>query len=108
MKVYYNPHNATGKGKAKEKEKTMVNVFLNFCWIITVKSTTCNVALGLASWLRVTGCSLVWFGIVWRHDSMMLHGMVWYGTVWYGMVRFGGIIVWCCMAWRYGDKLVAL
>ena len=21
MKVYYNPHNATGKGKAKEKEK---------------------------------------------------------------------------------------
>ena len=103
MKVYYNPHNATGKGKAKEKEKTMVNVFLNFCWIITVKSTTCNVALGLASWLRVTGCSLVWFGIVWRHDSMMLHG-----TVWYGMVWFGGIIVWCCMVWWYGDKLVAL
>ena len=54
MKVYYNPHNATGKGKAKEKEKTMVNVFLNFCWIITVKSTTCNVALGLASWIRVS------------------------------------------------------
>ena len=49
MKVYYNPHNATGKGKAKEKEKIMVKVFLNFCWIITVKSTTCNVALGLAS-----------------------------------------------------------
>ena len=50
----YNPHNATGKGKAKEKEKTMVDVFLNFCWMITVKSTTCNVALGLASWIRVS------------------------------------------------------
>ena len=28
--MYYNPDNATGKGKAEEKEKTMVNLFLNF------------------------------------------------------------------------------
>ena len=103
MKVYYNPHNATGKGKAKEKEKNnggrLPQLLVdNNCEIHDVQRCPWPGKL-----LRVTGCSLVWFGIVWRHDSMMLHG-----TVWYGMVWFGGIIVWCCMVWWYGDKLVAL